>query len=32
MEPIKVQIGSMKNYAEIFRIEDLLELKLEMEK
>lgn len=28
IEPIKIQIGSLKNYSEIFRIEDLLELKL----
>ena len=28
IEPIKIQIGSMKDYAEIFKIEDVLELKL----
>jgi hypothetical protein len=28
IEPIKIQIGSMKDYAEMFKIEDLLELKL----
>lgn len=28
IEPIKIQIGNMKDYAEIFKIEDLLELKL----
>lgn len=28
IEPIKIQIGSMKDYAEIFKIEDILELKL----
>ncbi len=28
MKPIKIQIGSLKKYAEIFKIEDLLEVKL----
>ena len=28
IEPIKIQIGSMKDYAEMFKIEDILELKL----
>lgn len=28
MKPIKIQIGSLEKYAEIFKIEDLLELKL----
>ncbi|WP_163407910.1 hypothetical protein [Flavobacterium ajazii] len=28
MKPIKIQIGSLKKYAEILKIEDLLELKL----
>ena len=28
IEPIKIQIGSLKKYAEIFKIEDLLEVKL----
>lgn len=28
MKPVKIQIGSLKKYAEIFKIEDLLELKL----
>lgn len=28
MNPIKIQIGSMKEYAEIYKIEDLLELSL----
>lgn len=28
IEPIKIQIGSLKDYAEMFRIEDLLEVKL----
>ncbi|WP_146193468.1 hypothetical protein [Flavobacterium sediminis] len=32
IKPIKIQIGSMKNYAEIFKIEDILELKLEIKK
>lgn len=32
IEPIKIQIGSMKDYAELFKIEDLLELKLEKKK
>ena len=32
IKPIKIQIGSMKDYAEVFKIEDLLELKLEMKK
>lgn len=32
IEPIKIQIGSLKNYAEMFKIEDILELKLELKK
>lgn len=28
IEPIKIQIGSLKNHAEMFKIEDILELKL----
>lgn len=32
MKPIKIQIGSLKKYAEIFKIEDLLELKIEPKK
>ncbi len=28
IEPIKIQIGSLEDYSEIFKIEDLLELKL----
>ena len=28
IEPIKIQIGSLKGYAEMFKIEDFLELKL----
>jgi hypothetical protein len=28
IEPIKIQIGNMKNYAEMFKIEDFLKLKL----
>lgn len=32
IKPIKIQIVSMKNYAEIFKIEDILELKLEIKK
>ena len=30
IKPIKIQIGSMKDYAEILKIEDILELKLEV--
>ena len=30
IEPLKIQIGSMKDYAEILKIEDILELKLEV--
>lgn len=30
IKPIKIQIGSMKDYAEILKIEDILELKLEI--
>ena len=30
IEPIKIQIGSMKDYAEVFKIEEILELKLEV--
>ena len=32
IEPIKIQIGSMKDYAEIFKIEDVLGLKIEIYK
>ncbi|WP_310555094.1 hypothetical protein [Flavobacterium sp.] len=32
MKPIKIQIGSLKKYAEIFKIEDLLEVKIEPQK
>ena len=28
MKPIKIQIGSLRKYAEIFEIEDLLDVKL----
>lgn len=28
MKPIKIQIGSLKEYAEVFKLEDMLELKL----
>lgn len=32
MKPIKIQIGSLKKYAEIFKIENLLEIKIEPKK
>ena len=32
IEPIKIQIGSMKDYAEIFKIEDILGLTFEIKK
>lgn len=32
MKPIKINIGSLKKYAEIFKIEDLLEVKIEPKK
>jgi len=32
IEPMKIQIGSLKDYAEMFKIEDALELKLEKKK
>ncbi len=32
IKPIKIQIGSLKKYAEIFKIEDLLEIKIEPKK
>jgi hypothetical protein len=32
IEPIKIQIGSMKDYAEMFKIEDILSLKLTSKK
>lgn len=32
MKPVKIQIGSLKKYAEIFKIEDLLEVKIEPKK
>lgn len=28
MKPIKIQIGSLRKYAEVFEIEDLLDVKL----
>jgi hypothetical protein len=32
IEPIKIQIGNMKDYAEMFKIEDFLEIKLAVKK
>ena len=30
IEPLKIQIGSIKDYAEVFKIEEILELKFEV--